>query len=312
MVLWSDDFRDETISGTTAYSEFLLDKPLAVLAGMLTYGRWPDITLSVAGIIAVWWLARRKRIGFAPDMRLPALVLVLTALAMPQLLFGVFGADLRLPCLLYFLLVAASEVRLEGRRQAIAFAMGVTALLALRVGTVTDQWSHFDADYREFRAVELKLDRGSRVVVIPASLDQRADPQPATAYWFISCFAVIDRQVFLPQLYTSATPLALSPEAKDIYSDTLAHDRTVRWHPVSSAFATVDPETVRQVEQFGQAISDWDTHTSTIDWSNWPERFDYLIDFHMGRSGNPVPALLTEVWRGSYFAIYRIHPPRQP
>jgi hypothetical protein len=175
------------------------------------------------------------------------------------------------------------------------------------------QWSHFNADYREFRAAEDVLDRGSRVAMIPVGKDDlRAEPQPQTPYWWVSSFAVIDRQVFMPLIYTYATPLALAGAAKELYSDTPARRRTVHWHPVGSAFAASDAETVRQVEQVGQRISDDDTFSSTIDWSDWPERFDYLIDFHLGRFGNPVPALLTEVRRGSYFTIFRIHPPRQP
>lgn len=306
--LWSFG---QTISGPTSYG-IIIDRSLALLVGTVNYGRWPDIVLSVAVIITLWWLNRRKRIALPLDMRLPVLVLLLSAIAMPRLLLGVFGADLRLPLLLYFLLVAASEVRLVGRRQIICLAAGIFALLALRVGTTTALWSQIDADYREFRAADHVLVRGSRVAVIPVGPDHRTNPQPEPPYWFISCLAVIDRQVFLPQLYTNATPLELTPEAKGIYSDTLARGRTVRWHPAGPAFAKVDPETVRQVEQVGQRISNWDIYTSTIDWSNWPERFDYVIDLHLGRPGNPVPALLTEVWRGSYFAIYRIHPPDQP
>jgi hypothetical protein len=86
----------------------------------------------------------------------------------------------------------------------------------------------------------------------------------------------------------------------------------VRWHPASPAFASVDPDTVRQVEQVAQRITEADGFFSTIDWSDWPERFDYLIDFQQDAPGNPVPALLTEVVRGSYFTIFRVHPPRQP
>ena len=289
-------FFGPTIYGPTSYGR-MLDKTVALLAGTANYGDWPDFLLTLVIIISLWWLNRRKRIAFAIDMRLPVFVLLLTAIAMPSLLRGVFAADLRLPCLLYFLLVAASEVRLEGRRHAIAFATGVLALLLLRVGTTTILWSDIEAGYREFRAADQKLERGSRVAVTP------------TPHWFISCFAVIDRQVFLPVIYTAATPLALTPEAQLLYSDTLARSRTVRWHPDSSNFASVDPETVRQVEQVGQRISNDDSFSSTIDWSDWPERFDYIIDFHLGHPENPVPALLTEVVRGSYFAIYRIHPP---
>ena len=300
----------QAIHGTTSYGK-LLDKSIAVLVGMVNYGYWPDTLLSLAAIVTIWWLRRRRRIAFSPDMRLPAFVLLIAAIAMPRILQGVFAADLRLPCLLYFLVVAASEVRFEGRRQVVAFTVGVFALLVLRVGTTIVTWSHVEADYREFRAADHVLGRGSRVAVTPVGQDQRPNPRPQLPYWFVNCFAVVDRQVFMPPIYTFATPLELTPEAQDIYSDKLARRRTVQWRPHGSAFAAVDPQTVRQVDRVGQRISDGDIYTSTIDWSDWPERFDYLIDFHMGRSGNPVPALLAEVWRGSYFTIYRIHPPSQ-
>jgi hypothetical protein len=299
-----------TISGPTSWGE-ILNKTIALLIGTLNYGYWPDHVLALAVIIPLFWLNRRRRVSLAPAMRIPVLVLVLTAIAMPSMLFGVFAADFRLPCLLYFLLVAASEVRLEGRRQVAGFATGVFALLVLRVATTTVLWSHFDADYRAFRAADSVLDRGSRVAVIPAGEDFRTDPLPQHPYWFITCLAVIDRQVLMPNIYTAATPLQLTQAGKDLYSDTLARSRTVHWQPLGPAFAKVDPETVRQADVVGQRISKDDIFTSTIDWSDWPERFDYLIDLHMGRSANPVPALLTEITRGSYFTIYRIHPPQQ-
>jgi hypothetical protein len=288
----------QTVDGPTAYGG-IPNKLLALLAGTANYGYWPDFLITFVIIVALWWLIRRKGIVVATGMCLPVFALLLAAIAMPNLLRGVFAADVRLPCLLYFLLVAVTEVRLEGRRYTVAFAAGVLSLLLLRVGTTLSLWSDLDAGYREFRAADQELDRGSRIVVTPAP------------YWNISCFAVIDRQVFLPLLATTATPLAFTGAARDLYSDTLARTRIARWHPASPVFASVDPETVRQVEQVAQRITEADGFFSTIDWSDWPERFDYLIDFHQGFPGNPVPALLTEVSRGSYFTIYRIHPPPQ-
>ena len=289
----------QTVDGPTSYGG-ISNKLVALLAGTANYGLWPDFLITLVIIIALWWLIRRKAIVIAKGMRLPVFALLLAVIAMPNLLRGVFAADLRLPCLLYFLLVAVTEVRLEGRRYAVAFVAGVLGLLLLRVGTTVVLWSDLEAGYREFRVADQILDRGSRVVVTPAP------------YWNISCFAVIDRQVFLPVLATTATPLAFTGAARDLYSETLARSRIVHWHPASPAFASVDPETVRQVEQVAQRITEADGFSSTIDWSDWPERFDYIIDFHLGRPGNPVPALLTEVRRGSYFAIYRIHPPAEP
>ena len=297
-----------TIKGNTFYGE-ILAKAVAVLSPTLTYGTWSDILLTIAIGAALWILERKKLLSFAKTMRVPAIVLILTAIAMPRLLSGVLGADLRLPCLLAFLLVGSSELALPRRRAVAIFAAGLGALLVFRVASIFEQWRHFDADYREFRAVDDKIERGSRLVVIPFEKDFRSHPQPLLPYWFVTAFAVIDRDVFMPLLYTFATPLQLAGEGTEIVSGTLARARKVEWHPADPAFATADAATLAQTSAVGQRISDVDVYTSTIDWSDWPERFDYAVDLHFGRAGNPVPALLTEVWRGSYFTIYRIHPP---
>lgn len=289
----------ETIDGPTAYGG-IANKLVALLVGVANYGYWPDFVIAIGIVAGLWWLIRRNGIAVARDMRLPVLVLLLAAIAMPNLLRGVFAADLRLPCLLCFLLVAVTEVRFEQRRHAVAFVAGILGLLLLRVGTTYALWSDLEAGYREFRAADQVLPRGSRVVVTPAP------------HWNISCFAVIDRQVFLPLLATTATPLAFTGEARSLYSDSLARSRIARWHPASPAFAAVDPATVKQVDEVAQQITEADGYSSTIDWSNWPERFDYLIDFHQGGPQNPVPRLLSEVARGSYFTIFRIHPPTPP
>jgi hypothetical protein len=298
-----------TIAGPSEWGN-ILRKPVALLSPVMNYGRWPDLVLALAVIIALWWLNRRKAIKLAPDMLLPIATLVLTAIAMPRLLQGVNAADIRLPCILAFLLVASSDLRLGSRRHGLVFIAGIFVLVALRIGSTTLEWKRIDADYREFRAADGALERGSRVAVIPVGHDLRADPAPRLPYWYVACLAVIDRQVFMPLLYTAATPLELTEEGKALNGDELAHGRKVpEWHPADPAFAGIDPQTLRQVQIAAQRMSDDDAFTSRIDWSDWPERFDYLIDFHMGRAGNPVPALLSEVRRGSYFTIYRIHPP---
>jgi hypothetical protein len=214
--------------------------------------------------------------------------------------------------MLAFLLVGVSEVRLAPR-QAAAFLIGVSALLVLRVSTVTAQWRLFDTDYRAFRAMDDKITPGSRMLLLPVrETDLRPNPQPTLPYWYVSAFAVIDRQVFMPMLFTVATPLRFTDEGAALDSDRLAKQREMQWRPADPAFAIADPETIRQVNAAAEQIAAADVYTSTIDWSDWPERFDFAVDVHMGRPGNPVPALLSEVARGSYFTIYRIHPPQRP
>ena len=296
------------IHGLTFYGD-IFAKAVSVLAATITYGTWPDIVVTIAVIIGLWILHRWKRLSFVPEMRLPVLALVVAAVAMPRMMQGVLGADLRIPCLLAFLLVAASDVAFRSRRQALLFGAGVTVVLLFRVVTLMDQWRVFDADYREFRAAAAQIERGSRVMVIPFDLGKSAD-RPRLPYWYVASLAVIDRSVFLPHLYTIATPLRFTEgrAAGVAWSDLQA--RPMEWRPTTAAFAAANAEAIRQAGDVVQRMARWDMVTNPIDWSDWPEQYDTLIDLDFGDVVNPAPALLTEVRRGNFFTIYRIHPPR--
>jgi hypothetical protein len=295
-----------SVHGHTFYGD-ILSKSVAVLSATLSYGTWPDIVVTVAVIGAVWVLKRRGRLSFAPGMRFPALVLAVTAVAMPRALQGVLGADLRIPCMLAFLLVASSDLALRNRRDALAFCAAVMVVLLFRVTTLSAQWRDFDADYREFRAADVEIERGSRVIVIPFDQDFLAAQEPRLPYWYVASLAVIDRSIFLPHLYTIATPLRFT-DGRAAAPTGLA--RSIEWHPTAAAFAAADADTIDRVGDVMQRLSLWDLVTKTTDWSDWPEQYDYLIDLDFGKTENPVPKLLTEIRRGSYFTIYRIHPPR--
>jgi hypothetical protein len=297
-----------SIHGRTFYGD-VVAKAVSVLAATITYGTWPDVVVSVAVIGAVWILHRRRQFSFAPGMGVPVLALVVAAIAMPRMLQGVLGADLRIPLLLAFLLVAASDVGFRSRRQTTLFCAGVVVLLAFRVVTVSTQWAVFDADYREFRAADAAIETGSRVVVIPFDLS-RPEARPRLPYWYLASWAVIDRSVFLPHLYTIATPLRFTEGRAPRLSGPALAARSLDWQPTAPPFAAADAATVGQVGKVIERLSPWDMVTNPIDWSNWPEQYDYLIDLDFGRKENPVPALLTEVRQGSYFTLYRIHPPQ--
>lgn len=309
---FGDSIHGETVYGIS-WNNFNADfsfKVITALGATFTYFSRADLITTVSVALALWFIDRRRLFCFAPGMRLTAIVLLLTAFAMPNWLFGVSGADLRIPYLLALLLVASSDIEWRSRRQIAGFAIGVTALMLLRVVTITEQWQKFDADFREFRTAAAQLERASRLVVFPNQGDFREQPQPLLPYNYVGTLAIIDRQVFDPTVYTFATSLDFTPEAGAIQSDQMARKREIRWRPSAGAFAAASPDTIRQVEAIGQRISAWDVPTSTIDWSDWPEEFDYAVDLHFSRYDNPVPELLTEIWRGSYFSIYRIHPPR--
>ena len=194
--------------------------------------------------------------------------------------------------------------------QAAIFAGLFAVLMLVRVGTVTADWRGITADLSELRAAMATFDRGSRVVVVQTLYDHRDPPAPSLFHYrHLSAFAVIDRDVFLPHLFRTATPLRFISPGSTWTSDQLAVFRKPEYHPRSPAFAAADAKTIAEIEQVQDEIQKFEQAPSTIDWSDWPEQFDYLIDFDYGRPRNPVPALLTELYRGSYFSIFRIHAP---
>jgi hypothetical protein len=244
-------------------------------------------------------------------MRLPLAVIAILAIIMPNELASVWGADFRLPTLLALLAIAASDLQLPTRRHALSFALCLTGLMLTRMIVLGGHWARLANDFDEFRVADAGIERGSRIFSIQEEVDHRDHPTDVLfPYRHVAALAVIDRDVFLPDLFTYATPLNFAGLGREIVSDQPVTTRRIEWHPTAPAFA-VAPDTISQAEAVGRRAAAFDIDSSTNDWSAWPERFDYLIAFDFGRRENPVPALLTEISQGSYFTIYRIHPPGQ-
>jgi len=290
------------------------DKIRAIISPVTMYITWPDyvMALSIIGLVA--FARRRKLIAFRATMAWPLIAIALCTVLMPSQLLSVWGADFRLPTVLLLLLVAATELRLGSKRAAITFVSLVAGLMLFRSVTVTLDWRRMDDDFAEFRAATSDIARGSRIIAVQSTEDHRPEPAPsAFPYRHVAALAVIERDVFHPLLFANPTrPLRFVGAGAELQSDQLSVLRPLGWHPVRSEFAGADAATVRQVEQIQERVQGFELITSTTDWSDWPEHFDYLIDFSYGAERNPVPAVLTEVRRGSYFTIFRIHPPARP
>jgi hypothetical protein len=286
------------------------DKVRAILSPFNLYFAWPDYLLALSAI-ALFTVGRLKGLFvLALPIRWPVIAIVAATIVMPNLLMSVWGPDFRLPTIALLLLIGGTELTLKTRKQAAILACTLVALMLVRVGTVTAEWRRMADDLSELRAATATLDRGAKVVVVPSRYDHRNPPAIGIfPYSHFAAFAVIDRDVFLPHLFSAFTPLRFVSLGNDWTTDQFALVRKPEWRPRNPAFAAADAKTVREVEQVQQAIQGSDQATSTIDWSDWPEQFDYLVVFDYGRPENPVPALLTEFHRGSFFSIFRIHPP---
>ncbi|WP_395016350.1 hypothetical protein [Dongia sp.] len=276
----------------------------------IMYLDWADLVVTYAVALVLWLLYRRQALSFDRRMLVPLAILFLLALVMPVSMASVWGANLRIPCLLAFLLVASSDLRLPQRAGQL-LAAGLVLLLATRAVALSVTWSGYERDVAEFRAADQQIARGSRVLAtaFPVDYQQRRDPAIFPLV-HLAAFSVIDRDAFLPSLFTFATPLRFTADRRDPTAFAFQSMEPIIWQPRNPAFAPADATTRQAVADLAESNRLNDSYLSVVDWAHWPEDFHYLVVFDFDTATNPVPALLTEVARGRIFTLYRIHPPQ--
>jgi hypothetical protein len=301
--------RDSLLKTDTLYGDGIA-KLRAVVSPIAMYLTPVEICLALVSVPLLLVFVSSRYFERSKALHFPMVIVLLLALAMPNRLLDVWGTDFRLPVFLLLLLIASRTLKFRHRRHALCFGVCLIVLLAVRVGTVSRYWNYYEADFDEFRAAVSKIDGGSRVMPVMLFADRREQAAPSLIpYTQAFSFVVIDRDAFLPRQFTTSTPLGFANRGRDAMAETPTKTQTVQWRPTQPAFRAVSQATIRQAEAVGREAVALDYYSSTFDWSAWPEHYDYLVEFNFGRPDNPVPALLTEVSRGSFFSIFRIHPP---
>ena len=246
-----------------------------------------------------WLAARRDRaLTVVPAMRVPLLAVAAAAVLMPHWVSGSSLADIRLPAILPFLLIAATRLDAPKRRLIAPFAALAVIFLVLRVWTVSETWRDYDAQFAEFRAAAQAIAPGSRLLVVAAPLPESESSlaglphalakKTSENFTHMAAFAVIDRSAFIPFLFTSWTSIAPTPRNAGLF--------------VSSG----SPLTPAQLAA-GDAASD--ILGEPPYWRDWRGRFDYLLWIGYGESAPAQDAALEPLARGSFFIIDRIRRP---
>lgn len=249
---------------------------------------------------AAFWLASRIALSLriAPDMRAPLVATLAAALLMPHWLSGSALADIRLPVVLPFLLIAGSRLDAPKPRLIVPFALAALASLALRVWTVNQSWRDYDAQFAEFRAADRVIAPGSRLLVVaarlpesesyfsrlPRTLAKKADENFA----HMAAFAIIDRSAFIPYLFTGWTTVEPSGRNRGLF--------------VNSG-SPLAPDVLAAGETTSDILGE------PPYWGDWRRHYDYLLWIGFGASAPPSDPALEPVARGSFFIIDRIRRP---
>lgn len=244
-----------------------------------------------------------RQFKLRPEMKLPLLLLLVAALAMPSWLFGSWAAHFRLGPVVIAMAIAATD--LQWRRNFFCFVMPIMAacLLALRIFDTAGIVQRHDALVTELRAALARsIPEGSTLLV---AIDLKG-PVVRTTDWSVrpwlhfGAFAVIDRSVFLPTLFTDPRkqPLLVTPEYRD--------RDTPFAPPVSFTGLRQGVDKRWSNRMFGRRS--W--RGSTYYWAHWPQYYDNILILETKSLGNPYPHRLNNMHSGSFFSVYDIQNPR--
>lgn len=250
------------------------------------------------GFLILAILARAVRL--APEMRLTLTAMLAAAVAMPNWLSGSWLADIRLPAILPFLVIASVRLDASRLRAVGGFAAIAVVLLSLRIWAVSEIWRGTDPMFAEFRAASRVITPGARLLVVnDAPNGGRAAhgvPNLVAERWnesfsHMAALAIIDRSAFIPNLFTGWTSVAPTSRNAGLFLSEAG--------PLSSTL-------LRQGVSDDRAFSQPDSQPY---WSNWPQHFDFVLWIDADSQPDPGLAILEPVARGSFFCIYKVARP---
>jgi hypothetical protein len=303
--------------GVAHYTEYgdLVDKVIALMVP-LDFGGIFTSMLAPVVILSALILWRRGVIRIAPVMAWPILACIITAVLMPNYLYGSWGADFRLPAALPFLAIGATEPVVTRQWAGRLAAAGMVGLLVLRVASVTLVWRQMDRDYAEFRTAAQALPRDAHLLVAQLpfiearkALDDRSSalaPVELVAFRHMADLAVMDRDIFVPTLEMQMSlafeshlgPVEQSPQNEDRFPQQglpLDFGRLIAGaSPVPGIWASVPASQAEIPDEIPY-------------WVRWPRKFDYVLLLDFGDHQDVLPDVLQSWHRGSFFTIYRVN-----
>jgi len=231
-------------------------------------------------------------------MKVPMIVLSVAALAMPSWLFSSWGADFRIAPALAAFAAASFQFQRRNRRFSDIVVVIAASFIAMRVFSMVGIVRKHDAQIAELRAAFAQVvPKGTRLI---AARNFPHGDERRKIFWRIyhhsAAYAVIDRSVYLPTLFTDPEkqPLIVTPRYR-YYS-------TPYGHPVPDHDLRRGADPIWAGRMFGRRDPRGRKHY----WTYWPDFYDYVVVFRLEDRTNPVPRHLKLSKAGSYFDIYKV------
>ena len=259
------------------YSDAVAFALLAIVAAAVTWALWQR----ALSLHPVGWII----------LGLGAVVY----LAMPGFMFSTYMADQRLPIALVFLIISCANLQLHRRAERVTALALLTCLVVARVIEVDVNWRNLSRETLALRdSIGHIEQRGPRILVAQAN-ETHTDEVQDYGLALAPCLAVIERSALVSTLFTIA--------GKQVIQTRSAYRGQVE---------TGDGD-LPGIEQLETALDERASGAQGENppyWRLWQNKFDYVyvVYTHKG-APNPFPALLTTVYQGDQFQLYRITKP---
>jgi len=239
--------------------------------------------IPIATVLYIGWRERFLAVG-SPAMWRCLLVTGGVALVMPERLFNVGLVGLRLPYVWLLLLAAGVEFRSSHVRKEAMYALYVVfvAFFGFRHVTIANALGTCDAKLVEFREATQKLPEGTSLM----SIYSLQDVEPCgNNHWVehVNTIAIIERDVFVPNLFVKINPVSPTPERDDPGYNVILPTRIESFFPGDPGYEAT-PRKMRE----------------------WRQNFAYISYFH-SEEMVPIPNTTT-IHSGSWFSILRVEP----
>jgi hypothetical protein len=221
-------------------------------------------------------------------------LLLLGALGAPEWALGGWAVHLRLPAVFGAVLFASAELRMRPPVRA-SLAVFALAMIACNAILLTQSWLGYDRQYLEFQASLEEIPRGSRLLTV---LDGNAiGERPDQPYWHMAEFAIPERGVFTPLLFTTRGQ----------------HVVQLNQPYARYAAASAQQGSPPDVDELGflargEMDADEDMRASVPYLKYFQCHFDIAVVVHLDGKRTPVPAMLRLRHAGSFFSFYDIVP----
>jgi hypothetical protein len=247
-----------------------------------------------------------RTLKLAPEMRLPVAAMIVASLLMPSVIGGGAFADIRLPVMLPFVIIAST--RFGPLRNQVIFPIVAVALtvFGVRIWTVSQAWGDYDRWFAEFRSASTAIAPGARVLVVQSPTELRKMPRIPESFAVLQerlfhhmpSLAVIDRAAFLPSVFTGRLTLEVTPRNRQI-------SQLGGWDPITPELLmeSVDPG---RAQPGDSALNSTNLLIEPPYWRNWPQTFDFVLWIDFGDASKPELRELHPVASGSFFQIYQV------